>query len=142
MASKTRKLIEEVGTQVAWVRERLLNPRAGMLEPVAPELEQAIRTLRQGELRQGEGTVSPGMSGSGEESLDWESARRLGRELARVKALARQANEFYGMRIRLLAQNDLSVSYSRNGVVGGSSAEMPAEMRAGAPSQGDSVLHG
>jgi|SRR5271165_4898668 len=134
MASKTRKLIEEVRTEVARVRERLLNPCAGVLEQVVPDLEQAIQLLRQSE-----GLVSPAISRPGEESLDWESARRLGHELAQVKALARQANEFYSMRIRRLAQSDLSVSYSRNGIAGGSLVEMRAE----APQpQGESVLHG
>lgn len=138
MASQTRKLLEQVRSQVARVRERLLNPCAATLEQALPELEEAIRTLRQGEFRQSERLVSPGIFGlsrPGEESLDWESARRLGRELAQVKALAKQASEFYSMRIRLLAQNDCSVSYSRNGVVGGSFAEVPLRPE-------DSVLHG
>jgi len=126
-ASKNRKLIEEVRTQVARVRERLLNPCAGMLEPmlepmletVLPELQQAIHLLQESDVsRQGE-----------------ESPRRLYQELALVKALAKQANEFYSMRIRLLAPNDSSVCYSRNGLAAGSSAEAPQP-------QGESVLHG
>src|SRR5271168_2569651 len=117
-ASKTRKLIEKVRTQVARVRESLLNPCAGMLEQVVPELEQAVHLLRQSEALD-----SPTISGPTEESLYWESARQLGRELAQVKALAKQANEFYSMRISLLAPSDSSVSYSRNGLAGGSFAE-------------------
>jgi hypothetical protein len=130
-------LIEEVRTQVARVRERLLNPTAGMLAQVLPELEQAVHLLRQCE--QSEALVSPAISPPAEESLYRESARRLGHELAQVKALAKQANEFYSMRIRLLAPSDSSVSYSRNGLAGGSFAEIAAE----APQpQGESVLHG
>jgi len=140
MASKTQKLLEEVRTQVARVRERLLHPCSGTLEPVAPELQQAIHLLRQNAaLPQGQALTSPAISHPAEESLCRESARRLGQELALVQALARQANEFYSLRIRLLAPGDSSLCYSRNGLAGRSLAEMAAE----APQpQGESVLHG
>ena len=112
MGTPTRKSatvvaqIDAVRNLVARVRGRLLNPAAGMIEEALPDLEQAILLLWQGE-----GLVRPGG-----ESGDWESARQLKNELMQVKALARQAQEFYSLRIRLLAQNDSPIDYTCNGI--------------------------
>jgi hypothetical protein len=127
---EAKRLIDEARSQVARVRRRLLNPSAGTLEEGVPELQRAIFLLRQGE-----GYFLPWTE---EQSQAWESAQQLHRELAQVKALARQANEFYSMRIRLLAQTDRSLSYTPNGADGACFAEPVIEGH----SEESSVLHG
>jgi hypothetical protein len=112
MGSSTRKFpsvagqIDAARTQVARLRQRLLHPAAGALEDALPDLERAIWLLRESE----------GLGHRDGESEDWKRALDLQKELTQVKALARQANEFYAMKIRLLAQNDSPVDYNCNGV--------------------------
>jgi len=127
---ETKKLIEGARSEVARVRRRLLSPSAEALEECVTELQRAIFLLREGD-----GYL---LARTEEQSRAGESYRQLHRELAQVKALATQANEYYSMRLRMLAQTDRFFSYTPNGADGACFAEPVSECH----SEEGSVLHG
>jgi len=114
-----RKFIDEARGHLANVRKRLLHPDdiLDRLEDPLPDLEQAIGLLRQAEM------FLSAQAGATERSQTWESAHQLRGELARVNALARQANEFYSGRIGLLAGEDASLRYNASGAASASTNE-------------------
>jgi hypothetical protein len=107
--TETQQLIEEARNRLSRVRQRLLDPTVTTLEEALPDLEEAVRSLRQGERLPWQSAV-----GKVEQSQAWASARQLRQELAQVGALARQANEFYSLRIRLLTKQDDSLRYDEH----------------------------
>jgi len=113
--ANARGLIDEARSHLANVRRRLLHPEPAVLDAVMldavlddalPRLERAIGLLRQGEM------LLTSQTSPTERSQAWDSARQLRHELAQVNALARQANEFYAGRIRLLSGEDFAVCYN------------------------------
>jgi hypothetical protein len=130
MGSSTRPFAAQIAaarTHVARVRQRLLHPAAGTLAEALPELERAILLLRESE-----GLAGPGAG----------HARELQNELTQVKALARQAHQFYAMKIRLLAQNDSPIDYTRAGVTSQQTCQVPLQTPLQTVSHQGLIVHG
>lgn len=99
---------------IGMIRQKLLKPTPEALDGCMPHLRVAIASITR---LQQDLTKTPGLTAESRKALHREMAE-LGRELAQVSALVRNAGGFYGGLARLLAPpDDFVVGYAASGVI-------------------------
>jgi len=134
--------LEKVRSDLANVRRHLLQAEPGALASALNDALPRLQLRALGFRAQTDTILSSPSSQTSSGKLShaaWESARQLRYELAQVNALARQANEFYAGRIRILSGQDFSLSYNARGAPSACAASASMSERV---CQTGPVLHG